>query len=1427
MRFHSGKILFLMITIALLSVILFTILFTINTASEDPEYHPYDEVIADMETVAEDHPDFVQLVNLSQEYDAPLTYQNHSLLAMRITDQDGDETEPAVLLTSVHHAREWITVEVTMHFLHYLVDNYGIDPYVTYLIDNRDIWIIPIVNPDGYLKSWEQNDRDKNWTGWRKNCRDNNEDGVLDNNDGVDLNRNYGYNWGYDEQGSSGSQSSTTYRGPSPFSEPETKAIETICNIIDFSIVIHYHSHGNLVLYPWAYGKEDTPDHAIFVMLGKEMAGYNGYTHGNTKDGIIYKCNGEANDWHYGVRGSYAFTIELGYDNEGYIPDESRIIPICEENLPVNLFACFAADNPGSLMSFVNPENTTESIELWNHTGPGDGWELVDDGLIGGDCWYMIVQDQQETSAELMLNLSLNVTMGETYLSFWEKYVLTGGSDAGVYLKDKGGNYTRIFEMEKESSGRTLSAGDRGDSGTVSGWVQVSYNLTPYLTEEPQWLTFIIDSEQEKAGDEWFVDGLRIASSPPMETLSRGEDPEEYAFSVSPESHDLDLLPDIQHVVTVDITNEAQENNTIDISAESEEGWEIIFTLGAMEVDHVELKQGEMVTVNITLTIPSQLDAGTSNNYSLTFRSRENTSQIRTQEINVTVKAFYHITLDDPGDKHFLPGEEDWIELNVYNLGNTQIEIRPEISVTSGDDEGWLFSLPDNPTTDSYSDTILSISITPPDRIEPDEGITVRVDVSVVGHGTGDGSDSQLFDLVIDEVVEAGFGTLDGPTAKPGEDNEFSVRLYNHGNTMKEFTISVESDWGASLSKNTRNVDSYSSVSLTLTLIPPTDITAGYTEIVTLNVDSPLQNSTNIVFTSTAFYQLEISANELNHTIPAGRGKDIILRVYNRGNAINHISLTHSDIDGFVFEFTKGILEIPAFSSTTTKLTITISSSKPYDQKNIIAITATSDDDMTQEETEALEITVGKSYEVQLSLDTEDRKKVIAPKETAEYGITLSNEGNAQANIAISLENVPSGWTAVLDETEISLGSDRNRLVRLSVTSSARAKNKEEAKITVKAETGDDEFGYISDEITVTAVVTADESEGLSTSLIIIAVGSVLLLIIAGGFLFMNQRKEARAAASSFLGAGRPTDNASGSTTMGEKGLGERSITKASRPSTQNVSCPKCSSKFDVELPQSDKKTVKTMCIECGEIFAFEREVPEKEPVSAPHTQNVSCPGCKAKFDVELPPGDRKTVKTMCIECGEIFSFDRDEEKKAEGTPSAKKTQNVTCPECKSIFDVELPSGDKDTIKTMCIECGSIFSFQREDGNGLTGEEISGGPERLSGTKEEDEEVREKKVEPGPTGNGKRLPETLVEKEPADIKTSIPVKTGEVKEVPKTLVSTSTKGEEQSSAVEIPKVMKCPKCARKVFLKGREEKVKCIFCGTRIQIERRKKGEPA
>lgn len=262
------------------------------------------------------------------------SYEGRPIWMVKISDNpEWDENEPEALFVGLHHAREAITVTEMIYFMQYLLNQYGTDPHITYLLQNRELYFVPIMNPDGYVYNEMLSPTGGGM--WRKNRRDNG-DGTF----GVDLNRNYGFQWGIDDIGSEPFTYSERYRGAEAFSEPETQAIRDFCNSRTFRTALNAHSYGNLLLNPWGYQPVACPDEGLFHVRGERMTRENNYTFGQGPI-ILYPVNGESNDWMYGEQDTkpkiMSVTPETGTQDDGFWPLQTRILPLCEEMLPVLL----------------------------------------------------------------------------------------------------------------------------------------------------------------------------------------------------------------------------------------------------------------------------------------------------------------------------------------------------------------------------------------------------------------------------------------------------------------------------------------------------------------------------------------------------------------------------------------------------------------------------------------------------------------------------------------------------------------------------------------------------------------------------------------------------------------------------------------------------------------------------------------------------------------------------------------------------------------------------------------------------------------------------------------------------------------------------------------------------------------------------------
>ncbi|MET8245418.1 M14 family zinc carboxypeptidase [Streptomyces sp. NPDC005202] len=312
------------------------------------------------------HPGLTKVVSIGK------TVNGKDILALKLTKdakKAKDGSKPSVLYMSNQHAREWITPEMTRRLMHYYLDNYRTNKRIKKIVDTTELWFVISANPDGYDYTF----KDSTTRLWRKNLRDVNGDGIISAGDGVDLNRNFAYKWGYDDEGSSPNPTSETYRGAAPASEPETRALDRFEKRIHFTYAINYHSAAELLLYGvgWQVATP-TPDDVLYKALAgtPDNPAIPGYRSQVSSE--LYTTNGEA-DGHAGnVNGMAMFTPEMSTcqtasdldPNDAWnaadcrsvfnFPDDEKLIEKeFEKNIPFALSVAETAHHPDRPTSSV------------------------------------------------------------------------------------------------------------------------------------------------------------------------------------------------------------------------------------------------------------------------------------------------------------------------------------------------------------------------------------------------------------------------------------------------------------------------------------------------------------------------------------------------------------------------------------------------------------------------------------------------------------------------------------------------------------------------------------------------------------------------------------------------------------------------------------------------------------------------------------------------------------------------------------------------------------------------------------------------------------------------------------------------------------------------------------------------------------------
>jgi len=301
-------------------MILLLVIFTI-----DPRYHTFQELSHDLDSIATHYPSITHLDTIGFS-----TRDSLPIFAMKVSNNPQiEEDEPAILYVACHHAEEILGVELCLYMINDLISKYNIDSTITNWVNNREIWFVPLLNVEG--REVVMNGID---TIWRKNKRDNNNNGVFDlDGDGVDLNRNYDFYW---SGGGSSNPPNEYYRGPAPFSENETRAIRDLALAQHFVFCNSYHSArtglGQVIYYPYQWSGGYSPDFLCIRQIADSMSKLiindagNGHYTALTGMGL----EGDERNWFYGVWGTFAYTIEISTTT---IQPGWKVDSICQRNM--------------------------------------------------------------------------------------------------------------------------------------------------------------------------------------------------------------------------------------------------------------------------------------------------------------------------------------------------------------------------------------------------------------------------------------------------------------------------------------------------------------------------------------------------------------------------------------------------------------------------------------------------------------------------------------------------------------------------------------------------------------------------------------------------------------------------------------------------------------------------------------------------------------------------------------------------------------------------------------------------------------------------------------------------------------------------------------------------------------------------------------
>ena len=495
-------------------------------------YYTLEEAVQRLDDIHNEYPELV-----SEKFSLGQSFQGRDIWAIKLSNNpNDDENEPEVLFTGMHHAREPMSFMNLYYYIYWLLESYQIDADATNIIDNRELWFVPIVNPDGY--EYNRSIAPNGGGMQRKNMRNT----CNGSADGIDPNRNYSYMWALDDQGSSSDPCSETYRGTSAFSEPETQAVKNFVEQRDFKIAMNYHSYSNLLIYPFGYSYTnpmDEDDLNTFIEYAQDMTQYNNYVWGTGPD-ILYPVNGEACDWMYGVHGIFAYTPEVGNSSDGFWPSTNRIVPLAEENLYPNIRTALYA---GALVSsdlnieegpYTSDDNYSINVLLSNIGLSSSNGNIIldfiaDPGIEFIDSSIEISDLDPRSSVNLdginefsispfvpsgsELEISIVMTLPDGSQSVSSSNIIVGVPEAVMIYDfednqdveewELSGNSDWYITSENSSSGSSsFRSGSIGDNQQSTA--SISFNATSSSTFE---FSYRVSSEYSPSGNN-FYDGL-------------------------------------------------------------------------------------------------------------------------------------------------------------------------------------------------------------------------------------------------------------------------------------------------------------------------------------------------------------------------------------------------------------------------------------------------------------------------------------------------------------------------------------------------------------------------------------------------------------------------------------------------------------------------------------------------------------------------------------------------------------------------------------------------------------------------------------------------------------------------------------------------------------------------------------------------------
>jgi hypothetical protein len=320
----------------------------------EPPYHNFTSLWHEIDSLQNRYPELVKSFPIGRT-----TAGKVPIRAVKVClGVRNDDDRPAILFNGCHHADEILGAEICLNIIHMLIDGNSTDPEISRWLKSFQIFVVPVINVDGYQVVTSGED-----PRWRKNRRDTNADGLLDLRDGVDINRNYDFNWA---QGGSGDSESERYRGAYPFSESEAIAMASFAKQKRFLASISYHSFGQVLYYPWMWKGRRAPDDSLLTRMAQRLAGSIRTMKGDSTYHAEYGAGlvGQSYTWLYGALGTFDFVVETGWGAS--FPPANKVEGIVKANLEGVRALVRLAEGPGITLRVTSKQSHKPlGAEVW------------------------------------------------------------------------------------------------------------------------------------------------------------------------------------------------------------------------------------------------------------------------------------------------------------------------------------------------------------------------------------------------------------------------------------------------------------------------------------------------------------------------------------------------------------------------------------------------------------------------------------------------------------------------------------------------------------------------------------------------------------------------------------------------------------------------------------------------------------------------------------------------------------------------------------------------------------------------------------------------------------------------------------------------------------------------------------------------------